>query len=49
MEAWMRDRPQTRFGRHRYDLADFGLDPEALEADFAAYRERFRVAREAPR
>jgi hypothetical protein len=49
MEAWMRDRPQTRFGRHRYDLADFGLDPEALEADFAAYRERFQVAVEGPR
>jgi hypothetical protein len=49
MEAWMRDRPQSRFGRHRYDLADFGLDPEALEVDFAAYRERFGVAREARR
>jgi len=47
MEAWMRDRPQSAFGRHRYDLADFGLRREALDAHYAAYRERFDVAREA--
>jgi len=46
MQAWMRDRPQTAFGRHRYDLADFGLERAALDAEYAAYRERFDVARE---
>lgn len=46
MEAWMRDRPQEAFGRHRYDLADFGLRAEALDERFAAYRARFDVPRE---
>jgi hypothetical protein len=46
MEVWMRDRPQSAFGRHRYDLADFGLRADALERAYAAYRERFGVARE---
>ena len=46
MEAWMRDRPQSTFGRHRYDLADFGLSKESLDARFAAYRTRFDVPRE---
>ena len=46
MEAWMRDRPQSTFGRHRYDLADFGLRAESLDARFAAYRARFDVPRE---
>jgi hypothetical protein len=46
MEAWMRDRPQSAFGRHRYDLADFGLSQESLEARFTAYRTRFDVPRE---
>jgi hypothetical protein len=47
MEAWMRDRPQSAFGRHRYDLADFGLGADALDRAYAAYRERFGVPREA--
>jgi LPS sulfotransferase NodH len=46
MEAWLRDRPQEAFGRHRYDLADFGLRPEALDERYAAYRARFDVPRE---
>jgi hypothetical protein len=46
MEAWMRDRPQSTFGRHRYDLADFGLSKESLEARFAAYCARFDVGLE---
>jgi hypothetical protein len=46
MEAWMRDRPQSAFGRHRYDLADFGLRADALEGAYAAYRARFDVPRE---
>jgi hypothetical protein len=48
MQAWLRDRHQTAFGRHVYDLADFGLRAEAIEERFAAYRERYDVARERP-
>jgi len=46
METWMRDRPQRAFGRHRYALGDFGLDAAGLGAEFAAYCERFGLARE---
>jgi hypothetical protein len=46
MEAWMRDRPQSAFGRHRYDLADFALQADALDGAYAAYRERFAIPRE---
>ena len=47
MEVWMRDRSQSAFGRHRYDLADFALSEDALDRAYAPYRERFGVAREA--
>lgn len=33
-------------GTHRYELADFGLDPIELVARFKSYRERFDVPRE---
>jgi hypothetical protein len=46
MRAWIADHPQHRHGRHRYHLEDFGLDPAALDRDFAAYRERFGIAAE---
>jgi hypothetical protein len=46
MEVWMRDRPQDRFGRHRYDAADFGFREAALREQYAAYTERFGVAAE---
>ena len=37
----LRGHGQHRFGRHRYDLADFGLCADALAERFAAYRARF--------
>ncbi len=38
--------PKGRFGAHRYDLADFGLDEAELRSTFAAYAERYEVAEE---
>jgi len=39
--------PQDQYGRHRYNLSQFGLDPaEGLEA-FAAYCERFDLSPQA--
>lgn len=35
-----------RFGPHRYDLADFGLDRSEISARFAGYVERYGIARE---
>jgi hypothetical protein len=43
----MRERHQAAFGRHRYDPADFGWSYDEIAEQFAAYRERFAVAREA--
>ena len=35
--------PQHKYGRHRYRLEDFGLDPARVEPLFASYRARFGV------
>lgn len=47
MKGWISGNPQHKYGIHRYGLADFGLDPEELDARFKGYRERFGVDREA--
>jgi hypothetical protein len=39
--AWQDDNPQHRHGRHRYDMAEFGLSPDAIDREFAGYCERF--------
>jgi len=46
MQAWMRERHQSAFGRHRYDPADFDWSYDEIAEQFAAYRERFAIARE---
>jgi hypothetical protein len=43
MQAWLRQAPAERHGRHRYDLADFGLSAGALAEQYADYRARFGV------
>jgi hypothetical protein len=35
--------PKNRFGEHRYNLYDFGLELQEEEKRYAAYRERFRL------
>ena len=42
-EQYVRDHPQNMFGRHTYRLADFGLDEEAIDRDFASYRRRYDI------
>jgi len=37
------DHPRGRFGRVRYDLADFNLDAEELRERFRFYTDRFPV------
>jgi hypothetical protein len=41
MRRFLAENPQGKHGPHRYDLAQFGLDPEAERERFRAYRERF--------
>ena len=43
MEMWMRERHQAAFGRHVYDAADFGLDPDTIREQQHPYGERFGV------
>src|SRR5579885_421686 len=43
MEAWRRDAPRDKHGGHRYDPAEFDLDPAALRERFRFYSERFGV------
>ena len=46
MQGWRGANPQNKHGVHRYRLEDFGLDPEELDRDFAAYRQRFAIGLE---
>ena len=43
---WIRNRPQDTYGRHRYDMADFGFTTDGLDEMFKTYRERFDVPTE---
>jgi hypothetical protein len=36
-EEWLRAHPQNLFGKHRYDLEEYGLSPEAVRERFADY------------
>lgn len=37
---------QHRYGKHRYDLADFGLTQESIETRYAYYRQRYGIPHE---
>jgi hypothetical protein len=39
------DRQRQRHGIHRYDLADYGLDPAAITTRFAPYAARYAIPR----
>jgi hypothetical protein len=41
MERFVAENPQGKWGRHTYSLANFGLQPEAVEEHFRFYTERF--------
>jgi hypothetical protein len=43
MQAYLRDRPQDAFGRHRYDPVDFGWTYPGLAEEFASYIDRYQV------
>jgi hypothetical protein len=46
MQAWLDDNPQGKFGRHQYDLAQYGLTPDGLRQRFERYLSRYEVERE---
>jgi hypothetical protein len=43
---WIAANPKGKRGEHRYDLADYGLNREALPPTFSDYRRRFAIAQE---
>jgi hypothetical protein len=43
MQAHVDSRPKGKFGSHRYDLDEFGLDGPALAERFAGYVERYQI------
>ncbi|MCY3595520.1 MAG: sulfotransferase [Bacteroidetes bacterium] len=40
---YIKANPQNRFGRHTYNLNDFGLTEEVIEENFSAYREKYAI------
>jgi hypothetical protein len=43
MRAFLADRPQDLFGRHRYDPADFGWTYPELAGEFEDYTKRYHI------
>jgi len=46
MKAYLEGNPRGRHGAVAYDLADFGLDPQEVEARVSGYRQRFSIPRD---
>ncbi len=42
-EQYLAANPQNRFGKHDYQLEDFGLTEQGIDAAFAAYREAYAI------
>jgi hypothetical protein len=47
--AYVDAHPKGQFGAHRYDVTEYGLDPDELAERFAGYVERYAVPRERAR
>ncbi len=43
MRRFLTENPKDKYGKHRYSLTQFGLDPEEESRRFQSYRERFGV------
>ncbi|NRB39914.1 MAG: sulfotransferase [Pseudomonadales bacterium] len=37
---------QNRFGKHKYDIADFGLSKDSIENEYSFYRKRYAIPHE---
>lgn len=46
MRAWLADNPQDKFGKHEYNLEQYGLRVEDLAPGFERYLARFDIERE---
>ena len=41
IRAWLKDHAQTKHGAHKHSPEEFGMDAAGINAQFAAYREKF--------
>ena len=46
MQQWLDDNPQSKFGKHEYNLEQYGLSIDNLQSGFERYLSRYEVARE---
>ncbi|MGO9933300.1 MAG: sulfotransferase family protein [Steroidobacteraceae bacterium] len=46
MRRWLADNPQDKFGKHEYQLTQFGLSPDKVRGMFERYLSRYEVERE---
>lgn len=46
MQTWLDENPQTKFGKHEYNLGKYGLSVEGLTPVFERYLSQYDVARE---
>ncbi len=46
MQQWLDDNPQSKFGKHEYNLEQYGLSIDKLQDGFERYLSRYEVARE---
>ena len=46
MRAWLADNPQDKFGKHEYNLAQYGLSQDRVAAQFERYLARYAVEQE---
>lgn len=46
MKGWLADNPQGKFGKHEYQLAQYGLTKDAIDPLVAPYLARYDVERE---
>ena len=51
METWLDKQHERRRTekRHKYDIADYGLTPEMVDAAFARYKDFYRVRKDGMR
>ncbi|MBW1902171.1 MAG: sulfotransferase [Deltaproteobacteria bacterium] len=43
METYLENKPRSKYGKHKYSLAQFGLTESLVRERFAAYYDRFNV------
>ena len=49
IKRYLRHKPKHKFGVHRYDFAHYGLDPDAIRADYRRYTAHYNVPTETRR